>query len=80
MNELDGKLNMTQSNISHDGNYNSIVKTPKNEINQKQFQNNYNNPINNNSIHQIKEINNQLINQIPNIENSTKHSKTKFKI
>ena len=69
MNELDGKLNMTQSNISHDGNYNSIVKTPKNEINQKQFQNNYNNPINNNSIHQIKEINNQLINQIPNIEN-----------
>ena len=34
MNELDGKLNMTQSNISHDGNYNSIVKTPKNEINQ----------------------------------------------
>ena len=69
MNELDGKLNMTQSNISHDGNYNSIVKTPKNEINQKQFQNNNNNPINNNSIHQIKEINNQLINQIPNIEN-----------
>ena len=69
MNELDGKLNITTGHISHDGNYNSIVKTPKNEINQKQFQNNNNNPINNNSIHQIKEINNQLINQIPNIEN-----------
>ena len=69
MNELDGKLNITTGHISQDGNYNSIVKTPKNEINQKQFQNNNNNPINNNSIHQIKEINNQLINQIPNIEN-----------
>ena len=67
MNELDGRINMTSSNMSQDGNYNSTVKTSKKEINQKQFQNNYNNQINNN---QIKEINNNLINQSQNIDNS----------
>ena len=72
MNELDGKLNITTGNISKDGNYNSIVKTPKKEINQKQFQNNYNNQIINNSIHQTKELNNNLINQNNNIDEGPK--------